>query len=91
MIKQIKDREQNLVDQARLLITLAEAKELILKRWNLTLHQTINSYLQAHSRHLLQNIENLWEKYTTTLNSILSQWEEETQLLNSFLTELGYE
>jgi type I restriction enzyme M protein len=91
VIKQIKDRKQQLVDEARLKITPEEAKELILSRWNRTLHQTINSYLQGHSRHLLQNIENLWEKYTTTLNSILRQREEETQLLNSFLTELGYE
>jgi len=91
VIKQIKDRKQQLVDEARLKITFAEAKALILSRWNRTLHQTINSYLQSHSRHLLQHIENLWEKYTTTLNSILSQREQETQLLNTFLTELGYE
>ena len=91
IIKQIKDRKQALVDEARLTITPEEAKELILKRWNRTLHQTINGYLQAHSRYLLQNIENLWEKYTTTLNSILEEREKETQLLNSFLKELGYE
>ncbi|KHE92042.1 MAG: N-6 DNA methylase [Candidatus Scalindua rubra] len=91
VIKQIKDRKQQLVDEARLKITPEEAKELILSRWNRTLHQTINGYLQAHSRHLLQNIENLWEKYTTTLNSILSERNKETQLLNSFLMELGYE
>jgi len=91
VIKQIKDRKQQLVDEARLKITPEEAKELILDRWNRTLHQTINGYLQAHSRHLLQNIEKLWEKYTTTLNSILGEREKETQLLNSFLTDLGYE
>jgi len=91
IIKQIKDRKQALVDEARLKITPEEAKELILNRWNRTLHQTINGYLQAHNRQLLQSIENLWEKYTTTLNSILGEREKETQLLNSFLTELGYE
>jgi len=91
IIKQIKDRKQALVDEARLKITPEEAKELILDRWNRTLHQTINGYLQALNRHLLQNIENLWEKYTTTLSSILKEREKETQLLNSFLTELGYE
>ena len=91
VIKQIKDRKQLLVDEARLKITPEEAKELILSRWNRTLHQTINGYLQAHSRRLLQNIETLWDKYTTTLNSILSQREEQNQLLNIFLTELGYE
>jgi len=91
VIKQIKDRKQQLVDEARLKITPEDAKALILDRWNRTLHQTINGYLQAHNRQLLQSIENLWEKYTTTLNSILGEREKETQLLNSFLTELGYE
>ncbi len=91
IIKQIKDKKQNLVDQARLLITPEEAKELILKRWNSVLHQTINGYLQTHSRQLLMAIENLHNKYTTPLHSILSEREKETALLNSFLMELGYE
>jgi len=91
IIKQIKDRKQQKVDEARLTITPEEAEALILDRWNRTLHQNINGYLQAHSRHLLQSIENLWEKYTTTLSSILEEREKETQLLNSFLMELGYE
>ncbi|MBC8393315.1 MAG: N-6 DNA methylase [Deltaproteobacteria bacterium] len=91
VIKQIKDRKQKLVDQARLTITPEEAKELILRRWNRILHQTLNGYLQTHSRRLLQDIENLWDKYTATLNRILSEREEQTRLLNGFLMELGYE
>ncbi len=90
-VKEIKDRKQALVDQARLLITPEEAKELILKRWQLTLHQTINGYLQTHQRTLLQAVENLRDKYTLTLNTILEEREKETQLLNNFLKELGYE
>jgi hypothetical protein len=39
----------------------------------------------------LQAVENLHEKYTTPLHSILSEREKETQLLNTFLMELGYE
>lgn len=91
IIKEIKDRKQALVDSARILITPDEAKELILKRWKLTLHQTINGYLQNHSRLLLQAVENLYDKYTTPLHDILTEREKETELLNSFLIELGYE
>jgi type I restriction enzyme M protein len=91
IIKQIKDRKQNLVDQARLHIREEEAKVLILKRWNSVLHQTINGYLQAHSRQMLLAIENLYLKYTTPLYITLSEREKETTLLNSFLIELGYE
>ena len=91
VIKEIKDKKQNLVEQARLLITPEEAKELILKRWQCVLHQTINGYLQTHSRQLLIAIEHLHSKYTTPLHSILEARETETQLLNTFLMELGYE
>lgn len=91
IIKEIKDKKQNSVEQARLLITPEEAKELILKRWQTVLHQTINGYLQTHSRQLLIAIEHLHSKYTTPLHSILEARETETQLLNSFLMELGYE
>jgi type I restriction enzyme M protein len=90
-IKEIKDRKQDLVDLARLSITPEEAKELILKRWKETLHQTINGYLQAHSRQLLLAVENLHDKYTVPLHAILAEREKETELLNSFLAELGYE
>ena len=90
-IKEIKDRKQALVDQARLLITPEEAKELILKRWLRTLQQTVNDYLQTHQRQLLQAVENLWDKYTATLHSILNAREIETETLNNFLIELGYE
>jgi len=90
-IKEIKDRKQALVDQARLLIALEEAKELILKRWLQTLQDTVNTYLQAHQRQLLQAVENLWEKYNVPLHNILEEREKKTELLNQFLVELGYE
>lgn len=90
-IKEIKDRKQALVDQARLLITPEEAKELIMQRWLRTLQQTVNDYLQAHQRQLLQAVENVWEKYTVPLHSILDERETETELLNQFFVELGYE
>ncbi|MDO9257526.1 MAG: N-6 DNA methylase [Bacteroidales bacterium] len=90
-IKEIKDRKQQLVHRARTSITPEDAKELIVKRWKLTLHQTINGYLQNHSHQLLLAVENLYNKYTTPLHGILTEREKETELLNAFLVELGYE
>jgi type I restriction enzyme M protein len=90
-VKEIKEHKQDLVDKARLYISPEEAKELIMKRWLRTLQQTVNDYLQAHQRQLLQAVENIWDKYTTTLHSILDAREVETELLNTFLIELGYE
>lgn len=90
-IKEIKDRKQNLVDMARQSITPEEAKDLILNRWLRTLQQTVSDYLQAHQRQLLQAIENVWEKYTTTLQNILSDRETQSELFDAYLLELGYE
>ena len=90
-IKEIKDRKEALVNQARLGVIPEEAKDLILKRWLQSLQQTVNDYLQAHQRQLLQAVENVWEKYTTTLQSILKNRETETELFNAYLLELGYE
>lgn len=90
-IKEIKDRKQDLVDLSRINIPPEDAKQLILDRWQRTLHQTINGYLQAHSRQLLSAVENLHDKYTIPLHAILSEREKDTQFLNSFLMELGYE
>lgn len=91
VIREIKDKKQDLVDQARILISVDEARELILSRWQRTLSQTVNGYLQTHQRNLLQAVENVWDKYTTPLQSILDAREKQTNVLNQFLTELGYE
>src|SRR5262249_20544550 len=63
VIRDIKNRKQALVDEARLRISDDEACELILARWQRTLHATINGYLQTHSRALLGALENLHGKY----------------------------
>jgi len=60
-------------------------------RWKQLLHQTINGYLQNHSRQLLLAVENLYDKYTIPLQHILDDREKESKLLNAFLVELRYE
>lgn len=91
VIRDIRERKENLVAIARNRITPEAAKDLILDRWNRLLHQTLEGYLQTHSRNLLQAVENLWDKFTTPLHRILAEREAETTLLNQFLMELGYE
>ena len=91
VIKEIKDRKDELVEKAREKITPDEAKELILARWQKVLHTTIMAYVADYQREFLGRIENLWEKYTTTINEILDEREEESVQLNRFLGELGYE
>ena len=86
--EQIKESQ---VEQAREQITPEVAKQLIINRWHIKLHSTINSYLEVHTRQLQQYVEELHEKYTVTLTYILTEREIYSKALNQFLEELGYE
>ena len=84
-------RRDELVAAARVKITPAEAEQLIIARWERTLYSTIDGYLKQYQQGFVAEIENLHDKYTVTLKSLISEREQETQLLNQYLNELGYE
>jgi type I restriction enzyme M protein len=86
--EQIKESQ---VEQAREQITPEVAKQLIINRWHIKLHSTINSYLEVHTRQLQQAVEELHDKYTVTLTDILTERDIYTTELNKFFEELGYE
>jgi type I restriction enzyme M protein len=91
---EVRDLERikaDLVEQAREKITPEEAKGLIIKRWERILHAVITGYQEIHTRNLTNSISELYEKYTITLDDVLSSREHETHLLNNFLIDLGYE
>jgi len=91
IIKEIKDRKAELVEKAREKITPDQARDLILARWKRILHTTIMAYVADYQREFLRSLENIWEKYTTTINEILVEREKAGEELNRFLGELGYE
>ena len=91
IIKEIKDKKEDLVEKAREKITPDQARELILARWKGILHTTIMAYVADYQREFLGRLENLWEKYTTTINEILAEREKAGEELSRFLGELGYE
>jgi type I restriction enzyme M protein len=91
IIKEIKDKKDELVDKAREKITPEEAKVLILARWKKTLEATVMVYVNDHRRSLVGAVENIWDKYTTTLKEILSSRDTSGKELDGFLKELGYE
>lgn len=90
-VRELERVKSNLVEQARAKITPEEAKKLIIKRWERTLHTLITGYQEIHTRNLVNAISALFDKYSTTLHEVLNSRELETQLLNKFLNELGYE
>lgn len=90
-VKELERYKATLVEQARAKITVAEAQDLIIKRWERTLHSVITGYQENHTRNLTAAIGEFADKYTTTLDDVLTAREKETKLLNTFLMELGYE
>ncbi len=69
---------------------IKEIKDLILSRWKEVLHTTIMTYVADYQRGFLSRLENLYEKYTVTINAILEEREKESSQLAGFLQELGY-
>jgi len=91
IVKEIKDRKEKLVEDARKKINEVEAKQLILARWERTLYATVDEYLAQHQRALRTALENIWEKYHQPLHSILTGRDETSKELDGYLKELGYE
>ncbi|NMW21900.1 MAG: N-6 DNA methylase [Chlorobiaceae bacterium] len=91
IIKEIKERKEKLVEEARNKIDSDEARQLILARWERTLYATIEEYLAQYSRAIRLSLENLWEKYHQPLHSILKERYAASVELSGYLKELGYE
>jgi type I restriction enzyme M protein len=91
IIKEIKERKEKLVEEARNKIDSAEARQVILARWERTLYATVEKYLAQYSRALRSSLENLWEKYHQPLHSILKERDAASVELSGYLMELGYE
>lgn len=71
-------------------LTEAEAKALILKKLHELAINELNRYLNAEKRHLVQLVENLWDKYAVSSRSLETQRSDTLQTLDGFLTGLGY-
>lgn len=91
IVKEIKEKKEKLVEEARKKIDDMEAKKLILVRWERTLYAVVEEYLSQYSRTLRSSLENLWEKYRQPLHSILKERDKASVELAGYLKELGYE
>lgn len=91
VIREIKERKEKLVEEARQRIGEAEAKQLILARWQRTLHATVADYLAQYQREFRAKVENLWQKYHQPLHAILTERDAASAELAGYLKELGYE
>ena len=89
-IREIEINKETLADKAREQISDEDAKRLITARWLNNLHETIDTYLEAHIRQLQQAVELLYDKYSVTLTSLIEERDAATEELEKYLKELGY-
>lgn len=89
-LREIEVSKESLADKAREQISNDDARRLICERWLKTLHDTVNVYLEAHTRRLQQAVELLYEKYSVTLTSLIEERDAATEELENYLIELGY-
>ncbi|MCM8805629.1 MAG: type I restriction-modification system subunit M [Candidatus Omnitrophica bacterium] len=81
---------QGKIDQKRNSLTEQEAKELLLEKFNQTIKQYLEKYLNAEKKELIKIFENLWDKYKISLVAIKQERDEEIRKLDEFLRKLGY-
>ena len=89
-LREIEVNKEFLADKAREQISNDDARRLICERWLMTLHDTVNVYLEAHTRRLQQAVELLYDKYSVTLTSLIEERDTATEELENYLIELGY-
>lgn len=71
-------------------ISEADAKRLILKKLHDIANQELLRYLNAEKRHLILAVENLWDKYAVSNQTLEAEREKTLAMLNRFLFGLGY-
>lgn len=67
-----------------------DAKRLILKKLHDLANMELLRYLNAEKRALLAIVENLWDKYALSSQTLEAERESTLSALNGFLTGLGY-
>ena len=71
-------------------LTDDEAKHLILKKLYDIVSTELDRYLDAETRSLIQEMENLWAKYAISSRQLESVRTETLEALDGFLNKLGY-
>ena len=90
-IREVEKQKDEMIAAARAKISEADAKRLILERFQRLLTEQFDGYLRQYQRAFIAAVENLWQKYAVTTKQILADRDREAAQLNAFLKELGYE
>jgi type I restriction enzyme M protein len=78
------------VDFKRDSLTEEETKKLLLEKFYELISKQLKKYLNAEKRELIKIFENLWDKYTVSLESLNTERDEKVKKLDEFLKGLRY-
>ncbi len=80
----------NLLAQIGGIMPEAECKELILEKHRRLISRELEQYLNAEKREIISCIDNLWNKYAVSLDTMENTRTDTLTKLNQFLTKLNY-
>ena len=78
------------VDFKRDSLTEEETKKLLLEKFYELISSQLEHYLNTEKRELIKIFENLWDKYTVSLESLNAERDEKVKKLDVFLKGLRY-
>jgi type I restriction enzyme M protein len=88
--KEEKKIKKGKVDFKRDSLAEEETKKLLLEKFYELISKQLEKYLNTEKRELIKIFENLWDKYTISLENLNKQRDEEVKKLDEFLMKLGY-
>lgn len=88
--KKEKDLDKK-VESYREKLSVEQCKDLIINKFEEEIICVLNEYVSDVEQTLLDQLENLYEKYFVTFSMIRESRDNEARKLNNFLGELGYE
>lgn len=89
----VREKRANLLKRLEEKITEMSEDELatlVLEMLRDDFTEMLDDYVSAHRRSLIAFVENLWDKYSTDLNSIEADRDASAKLLREFTEELSY-
>ncbi len=84
-----KELESKII-QKKEALTDEEVKELILEKFYQVIEKYLKKYLNEEKREVIKIFENLWDKYSVSLNQLTKERDEEIEKLDKLLRKLGY-
>jgi type I restriction enzyme M protein len=92
--KQQKSMQQDFITKlgkARAELTATQEHDLVLRLAKNDVAAHLDAYVFAHREHIIDALENWWDKYAISLHEIESECHNAANKLSDFLKELGYE